>query len=159
MMIRQAMRDDAPAIAAIINRLVHETSVTFASEPKRDDDIADAIAEARGAYHVAEEDGHVLGYASYGAFRGGTGYARTQEHSIAIAPQAFGKGIGRTLMTAIEDHARTADVHSLIAGVSGENEDGVRFHAAMGFKKVAVLPEVGFKFGRWMDLILMQKFL
>ena len=72
---------------------------------------------------------------------------------------AQGGGVGRALMTAIEAHARSNGVHSLWAGISAENPGGVGFHRALGFVHVARLPEVGFKFGRWMDLVLMQKIL
>ena len=71
--------------------------------------------------------------------------------------RARGLGLGRGLMAALEDHARGRDVHTLWAGVSGENPEGVRFHRHMGFTELATLPEVGFKFGRWMDLVLLYK--
>jgi phosphinothricin acetyltransferase len=81
------------------------------------------------------------------------------EHTIILAPAAIGRGLGRSLMAAIEAHARGQGVHSMFAGVSGENAAGIAFHAAIGYVPVAVLHQVGFKFGRWMDLHLMQKLL
>ncbi len=81
------------------------------------------------------------------------------EYTLVLAPSAHGRGIGRGLLTALEDHARQGGVHSMIAGVSAENPLGIAFPAALGYAPVAVLPEVGFKFGCWMDLHLMQKFL
>ena len=76
-----------------------------------------------------------------------------------LSPRPWGRGIGRRLMTAIEDHARAGGAHSLFGGVSAENADGIAFHTAIGFKEIARLPEVGRKFDRWMDLVLMQKIL
>ena len=108
---------------------------------------------------VAEDEGRFLGFVSYLPFRRGVGYARTMEHAILLAPEARGRGAGRALMKAAEDHARAAGVGSLWAGVSGENPDGVAFHRSVGFEEVARLPKVGFKFGRWMDLVLMRKWL
>ena len=159
MIIRAAVRADAAAIADLVNPVIRETAITFTTAEKTPEDLAEAIAEVPGRYQVAEVDGRVLGYACYFQFRGGPGYARTMEHSIAIAPEARGQGLGRPLMAALEGHAREVGVHSLFAGVSAENPAGVAFHAAIGFRQIAVLPEVGFKFGRWMDLVLMQKFL
>ena len=76
-----------------------------------------------------------------------------------MAANARGRGVGRMLMQALEDHARASGMHSMIAGVSGENPGGVAFHDRLGYAQVAVLPQVGWKFGRWLDLILMQKLL
>jgi phosphinothricin acetyltransferase len=81
------------------------------------------------------------------------------EHTIQLAPEASGRGHGRALMTAVEDHARAGGAHSMFAGVSGENPEGRAFHARLGYVETAILPQVGWKFGRWMDLVLMQKIL
>ena len=110
------------------------------------------------ATFVAEAD-TLLGFVSYAQFRGGVGYATCMEHSVILAPAARGKGAGRALMSAIEDHARAAGAHQIIGGVSGENAAGIAFHAALGYAHVATIREAGFKFGRFMDLVLMQKFL
>ncbi|WP_367890158.1 GNAT family N-acetyltransferase [Rhodobacter calidifons] len=74
-------------------------------------------------------------------------------------PDAPRRGTGRALLTAIEDHARTGGAHQMIAGISGENPDGQAFHARMGYRHIATVPRAGCKFGRYMDLVLMQKFL
>ena len=108
---------------------------------------------------MACDGDRIIGYACYFPFRSGPGYRHTKEHSIALLPEARGTGVGRRLMALLEDHARAREVHSLFAGVSGENPDGVAFHKAIGFAEVARLPEVGHKFGRWMDLVLLQKML
>ena len=159
MIIRPATPDDAQAIADLVNPVIRDTSITFTIVEKSAADLAAAIKGAPGSFLVAEVAEQVVGYASFAQFRSGPGYAHTMEHSITIAPHARGQGIGRPLMAALEAQARTAGVHSLVAGVSAENPMGVAFHRALGFQQVAVLPEVGFKFGRWMDLVLLQKFL
>jgi phosphinothricin acetyltransferase len=105
------------------------------------------------------DTGGVSGFVTYVQFRGGPGYAYTVEHSVHVAEGARGRGLGRALVAAAEARARGAGVHSMIAGVAGENADGAAFHAAIGYAEIARLPEVGWKFGRWHDLILMQKML
>ena len=101
----------------------------------------------------------VLGFARYFPFRGGEGYRFTVEHTIMLHHDAHGRGIGTKLMEALFLHAKDAGKHSMFAGCSAENASAVQFHARLGFQEVATLPEVGFKFGRWHDLVLMQKIL
>jgi phosphinothricin acetyltransferase len=157
--IRPARAGDAEGIAAIWNPIIDDTAITFTTDRKTPEGLRDDIASRGAAFQVVEIDGKPAGFATYFPFRGGPGYARTKEHSIQLAPAARGQGAGRALMEALIDAARAEGVHSLWAGVSGENPDGVTFHARMGFKEVARLPQVGFKFGRYMDLILMQRLL
>lgn len=156
-MIRPACPEDAEAIAAIWNRIIRDTAATFTTEEKDPSAIADAMRTQ--PIWVAEEKGAALGFATYSQFRGGPGYAQTMEHSVHVAQGAEGRGIGRALMSVLEDHARAQGIHSLIAGISGENPAGIAFHAALGYANTARLPQVGWKFGRWHDLVLMQKFL
>lgn len=157
--IRQAMPQDATAIAAIWNAEIRDGVSTFNALEKSVAELEDQIQSRGAAFLVAEHDADVIGFATYFPFRGGVGYAHSKEHTIYLAPAAQGKGAGRALMQALLKEAANADVHSMMAGISSENEAGVRFHAALGFKHVARIPEVGYKFERWMDLILMQKFL
>lgn len=156
MIVRDAVIDDAVAICAIWTPQILETVVTFNSIPKTTDEVVQMI-DRRPCFMVLEVDGAIVGFATYDQFRGGIGYRHTMEHTIILAPHAKGQGAGRALMTAVMDHARAAGVHALWAGVSGENAAGVAFHGALGFEQVVILPEVGHKFGRWMDLVLMQK--
>lgn len=161
-MIRPALPTDCAAIAAFWNPVIRDTMVTFNSVEKTEEELRGTLqAKARDGcpFLVAEEEGRVLGFATYGQFRGGVGYARTMEHTIILAPETRGRGLGRALMAAIEDFGRARGVHSMIGGVSGANPPGIAFHAALGYAQVAVLPEVGFKAGQWLDLVLMQKLL
>ena len=157
-MIRPAETRDASQIAAIQNQVIRDTAITFNPVEKNPAEISQAIEDGL-CFLVAEEASTILGFASYMQFRRGLGYGRTMEHSIVLAPEARGKGLGRILMAALEDHARAAGVGSMWAGVSGENPAGVAFHARLGYDEIATLPQVGFKFGRWMDLVLMRKWL
>lgn len=161
-MIRPAKAADAPALAALLNHWILHSAVTFNPVPKSEADILAMIAAKATAGHaflVAEDNGRIIGQASYGQFRGGQGYRTCMEHSISLLPGSPRKGLGRALLTAIEDHARCAAAHQMIAGVSGENPDGQAFHTRMGYRHLATVPQAGFKFGRYIDLVLMQKFL
>lgn len=159
MQIRQATEADAAAIAMIWNHYIRDTIVTFNSREKTVAELAAAIADPETPFFVAEQDGGISGFATYGDFRKGIGYAYTKEHTVMLAPATTGRGMGRALLAELERHAARNRINSLFAGVSAENADGVAFHAACGYDKVARLPRVGWKFGRWHDLVLMQKFL
>ncbi|MEO9827362.1 MAG: N-acetyltransferase family protein [Paracoccaceae bacterium] len=158
MITRLAAVSDAQTIADIVNPVIRDTAITFNAQERSATDIAQAI-ETLPCYLVAEDVGEVIGFASYDQFRKGIGYARAMEHTIVLAKTARGKGAGRALMSAVTDHARAAGVGSLWAGVSSENPAGVAFHTSLGFETIATLPKVGFKFGRWMDLVLMRQWL
>lgn len=161
-MIVEAGARHARGIAAIWNPVIRETAITFNAQEKEENDLVRLIvgrADAGHGFFVAEEEGEVVGFATYSQFRAGVGYARAMEHTVILGPEARGRGLGRALMSAVEDHARVRDVHSMIAGVSSENEPGIAFHTAIGYAEVARIPQVGWKFDRWMDLVLLQKFL
>ncbi|MBS0565534.1 MAG: N-acetyltransferase [Proteobacteria bacterium] len=160
MILRPAGAVDHPAILALWNPVIRATTITFTSEEKTAASLDSLIGARRAAGHefwVAESGGAVLGFASYGQFRAGDGYAHALEHTILLAEAARGQGVGRALMTRLEDHARVGGGHTLFAGVSGENRAAVAFHERLGFRTLAVLPEAGRKFGRWLDLVLMMK--
>lgn len=166
MILRPASTSDHPAILALWNPIIRTTTLTFSSEEKTAESLGEMIRVRRAAgqeFWVAELDGGLdgglAGFATYGQFRGGNGYAHAYEHTIHLGGAARGRGLGRALMTTLQDHARAAGGHTLFAGISGENPAAVAFHAALGFATVATLPETGRKFGRWLDLVLMMKFL
>ncbi|MEQ8898514.1 MAG: N-acetyltransferase family protein [Roseovarius sp.] len=159
MSVRAAVPEDAGAIAAIWNPFIRDTAVTFTTEEKTEAGLAADIAARPAAFFVAGEGGKVMGFATAFAFRGGPGYRHTFEHTVQLAPEAWGQGLGRALMARLEEALRENGCHVLVAGISGENEAGIAFHHAIGFETVGRMPQVGAKFGRWMDLVLMQKIL
>ncbi|WP_209504579.1 MULTISPECIES: GNAT family N-acetyltransferase [unclassified Ruegeria] len=159
MNIRPATVSDAPAIARITNAIIRDTLVTFTTDERSAAQIAEDIKARVPGYLVAEHDSHVIGFATYGPFRTGPGYAQTCEHTIQLLPDARGRGVGRALMSALQDIAQAQGVHVLVAGISSANPGAEAFHAALGYSKVGLMPEVGFKFGQRLDLVLMQKIL
>jgi len=134
--------------------MIADTLFTFTTDPKTKDAIAEMI-ETRPVLVLTDQ----TGFASYGPFRSGPGYAATVEHSILLNKSAQGRGQGRVLMAALMDHARGEGHHVMVAGISSANPKAVAFHAALGFESVANMPEVGRKHDQWLDLILMQKLL
>ena len=157
MTVRAARAGDAAAIAAIWAPLIRDTTVTFTTEEKTAADIAAMIGARPGAFVVAEREGGVAGFATYGPFRAGPGYAQSAEVTIILSEGARGQGLGRSLMRALERAARDAGIHVLVAGISADNAAALEFHRALGFAETGRMPEVGRKFGRWLDLVLMQK--
>lgn len=150
MTIRPAMPSDLPAIVAIWNRVIRETDLTFTTTEK----TADTLSAAQ---FLVSESTQIHGFATYAPFRPGPGYAHTGELSIYLAPTAQRRGLGAALLEALEHQAKVEGMHSLIAGIAGQNAPAIAFHAAQGYAPVGHLPEVGWKNGTWHDLILMQK--
>lgn len=157
-MIRPATAQDAPAIAAIWNQIIRDTTATFTSLEKDPTALADLIAQGV-PWWVADVNSTVQGHATYGQFRGGPGYARSMEHSIHLSNTAQGLGLGRKLMATLESHASAAGAHVMVAGISGENTAGQAFHARIGYVECGRVLQAGHKFGRYLDLVLMQKIL
>ena len=101
---------------------------------------------------VAYINDEFAGFSSYGPFRNWPGYRFTVEHSVYVAAAFRGRGIGRELVKALIDHARLQKLHVIIAGIDAAGEASIGLHLSLGFKEVAYFKEVGFKFGRWLDL-------
>ncbi len=156
MTIRPAAPQDAAQIADIWNHAIRHTTITFNPVEKSAEEVSKLCAQQALVWVEGER---VLGFARYFQFRGGEGYRYTVEHTIMLHEDAHGKGIGKALMQALCRDAKANGFHSMFAGCSAENPDAVAFHEACGFQTVATLPQVGFKFGRWIDLVLMQKML
>lgn len=105
---------------------------------------------------IEDKAGTLLGFGSYGAFRAWPAYKYTVEHSVYVHRDHRGKGLGRVLMQALIEAARQNDLHALIGGIDATNSGSIALHERLGFKHVGTLPQVGFKFGRWLDLAFYQ---
>ncbi len=161
--LRDAVAGDATAIAAIWNPIIRDTVVTFWPTPRRASEIATLIARRQAAgwaFLVAETTETASGLAGFGSvfqFRGGPGYARTMEHTVYVAPAVQGRGIGAALLRALEARAAAAGARALIGAVTGSNAASLAFHRRHGYAPVGRIPEAGWKFGRFHDLVLMHK--
>lgn len=158
-MIRDARLSDAEAIAAIYNDAVLTTTAIWNHATVDVANRRDWLA-VRGAAGlpvlVAEGDGQVVGYAAYAPYRPQDGFHATMEHSVYVAPGRQGSGIGRALMVALIDRARASGVHVLVAAIDASNGPSLALHRALGFSGPLVMRQVGQKFGRWLDLALMD---
>lgn len=161
--IRPAVPDDLPAILALYNDVIATSTAVYALEPAT---LADRRAwyDARvaGGYPVliAEVDGAFAGFASFGEFRGAwPGYRHTVEHSVHVVATQRGRGIGSMLVAALFPLARAQGKHVMVGGIDAANAGSLRMHERLGFERVAHFREVGRKFGRWLDLVFVQRHL
>ncbi len=158
--IRDAAADDLPAILAIYNDAVLNTTAIWNDTPA---DLAgrrawfDARRAAGFPVIVAVRGPAVLGYASFGDFRPFEGYRPTVEHSVYVAPDARGQGVGRALVEALLPRARAMGKRVMIGGLDAANAASLALHRKLGFREVGRLPGVGEKFGRRLDLVLVQR--
>ena len=159
MNIRDAMHDDLPAILEIHNDAIRTTTAIWDEHEVDLDDRREWFGARRSAglpVLVAELDGTVIGFATYGPWRPKTGYRFTVENSVYVHPDHRGRGAANALMPALIEHARAGEVHAIVAGIEAANAGSIALHEKFGFRRVALLPEVGFKFGRWLDLAYLQ---
>jgi phosphinothricin acetyltransferase len=159
--IRAARDTDIPEIAEIYGHYVRVALATFETEPPDAAEMArrrQKVLACGLPYLVAELDGHVAGYAYAAQYRPRPAYRFTVENSVYVHPDHARKGLGRLLLTELIAACEAAGCREMVAviGDSG-NAASIGLHAALGFRHVGVLRSVGFKFGRWVDTVLMQR--
>jgi phosphinothricin acetyltransferase len=158
---RPAEARDLPALLAIYNQIVATSTAIYRDDPATMEERAAWLAARQGAGFpviVAERGVEVLGFASYGEFRGAfAGYRFTVEHSVHVGEGARGLGVGATLMGHLLDLACEAGLHVMLGAVDADNAASLKFHEKLGFSPTGRLHEVGWKFGRWLDLVFVEK--
>ncbi len=165
MIVRDAVHQDLPTIREIYNSLIPTTTIAWSEKAETLRQRQTWFRHQQRAGNpvlVAEVDGTVVGFCSYGSFRGAgrwPGYRFTVEHTIHVARSHWGSGAARELLSALIDRAVAANIHVMVAAIDSDNVSSVRFHEKNGFVTVARMPEVGRKFDRWLDLVLMQRIL
>jgi len=158
--IRDAEEADLPRILEIMNHAIAYTTAVWSTAPMtlESREIWMRERKARGfPVLVAEHDGSVIGFASYGDFRPLDGFRHTVEHSVYVHHEARSRGIGRGLLTALIAHAEAAGFHVMIGALDGGNAASVALHKWAGFEEAGLVRETGRKFDRWLDMLLMRK--
>lgn len=160
MEVRLARLDDAEAIRAIYNPEVAGTA-TFDLVPRSLEDQVQWLTRHSGAHPavVACDGGDVLGFGSLSPFRERPAYSTSVEDSVYVDPRHQGRGVGTLLLEELLRLAVAHGFHTVLARITGENQPSIRLHAGCGFEVVGVEREVGRKFGRWLDVVEMQKLL
>jgi len=161
MIIRDALPDDLEAITAIYAHHVLHGTGTFEEEPPAAEDMAGRIARVQQsgwAWLVAEEEGQVLGYAYFAQFRPRSAYRFAGEDSVYVRDDVRGQGVGKALVAALLERAEAAGFRQMFAVIGdSENVGSVGLHLSLGFRQVGVLRSAGVKFGRWVDVVFMQR--
>jgi phosphinothricin acetyltransferase len=160
-LVRPSVGTDIPAITAIYAHAVTHGTASFELTPPDAAEMARrraALVEADFPYLVAERGGEILGYAYAGPYRPRPAYRSTVEDSIYVAPAAQGAGIGRRLLTALIREAEARDFRLMVAVIGdAESHGSIALHRSLGFEIVGSLPGIGYKHGRWLASVLMQR--
>ena len=161
MQIRPTTRSDLPGILEIYNDAVLNTTATYDYEPRtlehRTQWFEERQREGYPIFVAVTEDGRVAGWSALNPFHARFGYRFTAENSVYVAADARGQGIGKLLLAPLIDGAKSRGLHAIIAAIDAQNEASIRLHAGFGFEKVGFFKQTGFKFGRWLDVVYMER--
>ena len=146
----------ADAILAIFNEAIVNSTALYDYKPRTPQNMVTWFETKRaGGFPVIGVEDHagaLLAFGSYGSFRAWPAYKYTVEHSVYVHGDHRGRGLGRTVMQALIAAATRNDLHAMIGGIDATNTASIALHERLGFRHVGTLPQVGFKFGRWLDL-------
>lgn len=161
-MIRPLAPTDHDAAARVYNHYVATSTATFQTEPLAPEEwAAEATAGAEpgrhGVWAVAAGDGTFAGYVVVSPFKARCAYRDTAEVTVYLAPERTGRGLGREALAFVDDHAKAAGLHALLAVVCAENDASIRLFEKAGYEQVARLREVGNKFGRLLDVVYLER--
>ena len=161
MHIRHATPEHLPGITEIYNDAVANTTAIWNDKLVDVDNRRQWLEQRRAAGYpvlvAIDSAGAVAGYASFGDFRAFDGYRFTVEHSVYVHREQRRQGIARQLLVQLIDEARAIGKHVMVAAIEAENRPSIELHAALGFVQAGRMSEVGTKFGRWLDLVWMQR--
>lgn len=156
-------RSHAPAIREILNHAIVHSTALYDYEPRTEDAMQAWFdgKERQGfpVIGILGPSGEVLAFGSYGSFRAWPAYKYTVEHSLYVEQGHRGRGFGRRVLDGLVELAQQQDLHCMVGGIDAENRASIRLHEARGFVACGLIRQVGFKFGRWLDLALYQRLL
>jgi L-amino acid N-acyltransferase YncA len=157
--IRDAQESDLPAILDIYNEVILNTTAVYSEQPHtlqmRKDWYLDRVNNNFPVF-VAIIDDNIAGFCSFGHFRAWPCYRYTAELSIYVETSHRGKGVSKLMLQSLIERAQQMNIHALLAGISADNEISISLHRSFGFAEVAHFKEVGYKFGRWLDLKFLE---
>jgi len=157
--IRLATENDLQATLDIYNEIIANSTAIFQYEPQTMEMRKAWFAEKKEKNYpvfIAEEDDVIVGFSTFGQFRNWQAYQYSVENSVYVKASERGKGIGKLLLPPLIDAAKKLNMHTIIASIDATNEASVKLHKSFGFEEVAHFKEVGYKFGRWLDLKFLQ---
>lgn len=148
------------AILEILNEAILNSTALYDYKPRTYADMVEWFEAKRAGdfpvIGIESGEGELLGFASFGTFRAWPAFKYSVEHSIYVHKDHRGKGLGSSLLNAVVEAAKNQNKHAVIGGIDAQNLGSIALHEKLGFKLVGTLPEVGFKFGRWLDLAFYQ---
>jgi len=159
MRIEPATEQDLPGILAIYNEVVANSTAIYSEVSSTLEQRVEWFrARTQAGYPVliARDQLELVGFASFGEFRTFPGYRYTVEHSVHVRADRRGQGVGTALMRALIPIAHELGKHVMVAGIDADNTGSIRMHERLGFERVAHMPQVGAKFGRWLDLVFLS---
>jgi L-amino acid N-acyltransferase len=162
MELRDATEADVPGILAIFNEVIANSTAVYIDDPVTEEERRHWLLGRQGQGFpvlVAEDGSGILGFSSFGTYNPRFGYRYTVEHSVFVRADKRGARVGRALITALFPRAAALGVHVMIGGVDAENSASLRLHESLGFIRAAHFHEVGRKFGRWLDVIYLQRWI
>jgi len=146
----------AAPILSIFNEAIANSTAIYDYKPRTMETMRTWFeTKARGNYPVIgarDDDGVLMGFASYGSFRAWPAYKYSVEHSVYVDTRFRGRGVGRRLLEAVIEAARQQDYHVLVGGIDASNQASIALHERLGFTHCGTIRQAGFKFGRWLDL-------
>jgi L-amino acid N-acyltransferase YncA len=157
--IDNASRHDLPQILAIYNEVIRNSTAVYSEEeftPARGETWFETKIGHGFPMIVARDPSGITGFGTFGEFRAWPCYRHSVEHSVHVRQDRRGQGVGRALVVELMARAAAMGKHVMIAGIDADNAVSIRLHGSLGFTNVGHFHEVGFKFGRWLDLVFMQ---